>query len=180
MNSLQDKNSTEYKRKIFKERAQILSRLVKEPEQHNDSICIIPFKLNQEVFALETKYIKEIFPLKNYTFLPCAPAFVYGLTNVRRRILPIIDLKVFFSLPNDVNIDKKLLIIENEEVELAILIDSFSSLRTVPKDELQTSLPTLTGVRQDFLKGLIVDGTVILDGQKLLTSSYLVIETVIE
>lgn len=169
-------NSIEHKCQILKERAEVLSKTIAVQDFKVDSIDIIPFKLDQENFALETKYIKEVYPLKDYTFLPCAPPFMYGLINVRRRILPIIDLKVLFSLPNDVNIKKELLIIENEDIEFAILIDGFSGIRTILQNELQTTLPTLIGIRQDFLKGVIVDGTVILDGQKLLTSSYLVID----
>lgn len=180
MKAPKSKHSIENKETILKERAEILSRTVKEQNNIINPIEIIPFKLNYESFALETKYIKEIYPLKDYTSLPCAPAFMHGLTNVRRRIMPIIDLKVLFSLPDKVDLKKNLLIIENEDVEFAILINSFSSIRTLSNDELQITLPTLTGIRQDFLKGLIVDGTVILDGQKLLTSTYLVIDASID
>lgn len=175
MNQL-SKNSPERIQQKLNERAEILSRSIKDENHKVDPIEIIPFKLNKEDFALETKYVKEIFPLKNYTFLPCAPAFVFGLTNIRRRILPIIDLKVFFSIPNTEDSEKNLLIMENNEAEFAILINGFNSLRTLSKEELQTALPTLTGIRREFLKGLIIDGTVILDGQKLLTSSYLAID----
>lgn len=180
MNVLKSKNSPEVKRNILKQRAEILSKSIEDKDQRIDPIDILPFKLEQESFAIEIKYVKEIYPLKDYTSLPCAPDFVYGLTNVRRKILPIIDLKVLFSLPNDMNAEKKLLIMESEDVEFAILIDGFSPIRTLSKNELQPALPTLTGIRQDFLKGLIVDGTVILDGQKLFASSYLVIDASID
>lgn len=170
------KDVIENKKRILKERAQRLSRSFKEKDLKIEMIEVVPFTLGQEQFALETKYVKEIHPLKDYTFVPCAPNFLYGLTHVRRNILPIIDLKVFFSLPNDSSIKKKLLIIGNQEVEFAILTDDFSGIRNVSKDELQITLPTLTGIRQDFLKGLLVDGTVILDGEKLLTSPHLVID----
>lgn len=176
MSYLTSKNSPGFKNKVLVERAEILARTIGEKKEKIDSLEIIPFKLDQETFALETQYVKEVYPLKEYTFLPCAPAFVYGLANVRRRIFPIIDLKVLFNIPNDVNAEKKLLILENEEIELAILIDHFNTIRTISKNELQLSLPTLTGIRQDFLKGLIVDGTVILDGQKLMTSLYLALD----
>jgi purine-binding chemotaxis protein CheW len=168
-------NLTRNKQTILHERAKRLAMPIQSKEHPVASVEIIPFQLNQESFALETKYVKEIYPLKNHCFLPCAPDFVYGLTNVRRRILPIIDLKVFFSLPSNEGTEKKLLIIENEDREFAILIDSFSNVKKLKKTDIQKSLPTLTGIRQDFLKGLIVDGTVILDGEKLLTSPHLVI-----
>lgn len=181
MSDLVPQEAAEAKQKILRERAKLLAKSIEHKNNHNhEPIEIIPFWLNKEKFALETKYVKEIYPLKNYTFLPCAPPFVYGLTNVRRRIMPIIDLKTFFSLPNDVKVEKKLLIIENAEVEFAILVDQFSNIRTLKKIEIQASLPTFTGIRLDFFKGIIIDGTVILDGQKLLTSHHLIIDTEID
>lgn len=169
------KDPEEVKRRILKKRAEILSKPIDNQKIMIDLLEIIPFRLGAENFAIETKYVKEIYPLKNTTFLPCAPNFVYGLTNVRRRILPIIDLKIVFSIPDSEKQGRQLLIVESEEAEFAILIDGYSTVREIPKNDLQASLPTLTGIREDFLKGLIVDGTVILDGQKLLSSSYLVI-----
>lgn len=169
-------SETDFKKHILKQRAEKLSKSKKKMDSQADLMQIIPFKLENEQFALETKYVKEIYPLKDYTFLPCAPPFVYGLCNIRRKILPIMDLKVFFSLPNNENTEKKLLIMENEEVEFAILIEDFSEIKNLSREEMQISLPTLTGIRADFLKGLTLDGTVILDGQKLLTSKYLLID----
>lgn len=164
------------KEKVLKERAKSLSRIIGTTNNKVETIELISFFLGQENFALETKYIKEVYPLKEYTVVPCAPEFLFGLTNVRRRILPIIDLKGFFSLVSDNSEgEKKLVILSNNEVEFALLTEGFSGIRIVNVEELQPNLPTLTGIRQDFLKGLLIDGTVILDGQKLLTSSHLVI-----
>jgi len=170
------KNSDEYKKEVLKNRAEILSRSLKDQENKIDTIEIVLFQLDKENFALETKYVKEIIPLREYTFLPCAPIFMYGITNVRRRILPIINIKIFFSLPDDPKAEKKLVIMENEEVAFALLIDGFSGIRRLSKNELQATLPTLTGIRQEFLEGIIADGTVILNGQKLLTSTHLVMD----
>ena len=172
---MQFKNLIEFDKAILHARAEKLAKHVKETDLTIDTIEVIPFLLDKEQFALETKYIKEVCPLKDYISLPCAPKFMYGLTHVKRKILPIIDLKVFFSLPNDARREKKLLIVGNQTVEFAILIDGFSGIRIIPKDELQLTLPTLTGIRQDFLEGILIDGTVILDGKKLLTSPHLVI-----
>lgn len=180
MTQIEPMTSSENKKNILKERAECLSKIIEDKELKNETIELVPFQLDQENFALETKYVKEVYPLKDYTFVPCAPNFLYGLTNVRRKILPIIDLKVFFGLSNDRNTEKKLLILSNNEIEFAILTDGFSGIKIVQKDELQMTLPTLTGIRQDFLKGLLIDGTVILDGQKLLTSPHLVINETVD
>ena len=42
-------------------------------------------------------------------------------------------------------------------------------LAEISKNDIQPSLPTLTGIRADYLKGVTGDGRVVLDDKKLLT-----------
>jgi len=168
--------SQENKLQILKKRADILAKPIERQELLENFIEVLVFNLGEEHFAIETKYITEVYPLKEYNILPDAPAFVYGLTNIRRKILLIIDLAVLFSIPNEINTLKKLLILGTDEPKFAIVTDGFRDIRRIPKDRLQPSLPTLTGIREDFLLGILIDGTVILDGQKLLTSKYLIVD----
>lgn len=165
--------------KILRERAEKLAKPVEKQEIAEHFIEVLVFQLGQESYGIETKYISEVYPLKAYTPLPSAPAFVYGLANVRRKIVLIVDLKVLFSIPEENNSQKKLVILGNDENGFALLSDTFSEIRKIPKDNLQASLPTLTGIREEFLKGLTTDNVVILDGQKLLTSQVLVVDETI-
>lgn len=169
-------NPAEFNKSVLTKRAAQLTKVIEKGEIKGDYITILPFQLSLETFALETKYVKEVYPLKDVTRLPGAPLFLYGITSIRRKIFPIIDLKVFFSFKDKPNAKKSLLIIGNNESEFALLTDGFSAIRTVLNNEIQLSLPTLTGMKQEFLKGIISDGTVILDGQKLLTSPHLMIK----
>lgn len=167
--------NVEKNKNILKRRAEKLAKSIESDDSAADSIEVLIFELGEEKYGIETKYISEVYPLKNHTLLPCVPSFVYGLANVRRKIVLIVDLKVLFSIPDDKTAPKKLIILGNDESGFSIVTDGLSEIQRISKDKLQTSLPTLTGVREDFLKGLMTDGTVILDGQKLLTSQYLIV-----
>lgn len=171
-----DVQETKNTQQILKSRAEKLAKPIERTEQISEFDEVLVFNLGEEKYAIETKYVTEVYPHKNYTILPCAPAFVFGLANVRRKILLIIDLKVLFSIPNEVGSQKKLVILRYDHKSFAILSDGFTSIRKIPKEGLQASLPTLTGIREDFLKGLLVDGTVILDGQRLLNSKHLIVD----
>jgi purine-binding chemotaxis protein CheW len=61
------------------------------------------------------------------------------------------------------------------EMEFGILADSIIGVRTIPLTELQPSLPTLNGVREEYLKGVSKDRTVVLDGKKLLSDRKLIV-----
>ena len=93
-------------------------------------------------------------PLRDLTPLPCTPPFVLGIVNVRGRILPVLDLKKFFDLPEQGLTDlHRIILVSGNDLELGLLADVIVGVRSVPADSLQPSLPTLTGIRADYLKG---------------------------
>ena len=50
------------------------------------------------VTGLSPDFVREVYPLKDYTPLPCTPPFVLGLVNVRGQIISVIDIKKFFDI----------------------------------------------------------------------------------
>ncbi len=61
-------------------------------------------------------------------------------------------------------------------MEFGILADLVLGVHAIPVKDIQSSLPTLTGVRHDFLKGVTSERLIILDGYKLLTDKQLIVE----
>jgi purine-binding chemotaxis protein CheW len=167
------------KQEILRRRSEHLSRKIEDRQVKKEAIEVLIFHLAQEQYAIELQYIKEIYPLKDMTTLSTVPPFIYGLINVRRRILTVIDLKVFFGLTKEEDAEKKVIILENEDKEFAILSQDVIGIHSIPLKSIDYSLPTLTGIRQDFLKGITTDRLVILDGKKLIDSTQIIVnETV--
>ena len=54
-------------------------------------------------------------------------------------------------------------------MEFGILADAVLGVAEISKNDIQPSLPTLTGIRADYLKGVTGNGIVVLDVEKLLT-----------
>lgn len=162
--------------RILKERAKLLAREPKKEEVNAEAIEILEFLLAYERYGIETSFVREVYPLKELTPLPYTPPFVLGITNVRGQIVSIIDVKKFFDLPErgltDLN---KAIILHNDEMEFGILADVINGVRWIAKKEIQPSLPTLTGIRQDYLKGVTAERLVILDAERLLSDNKMVV-----
>ncbi len=168
--------SNEQKKKILKDRAKEIAKESKNKVSEEKNIEVIKFSLAYETYGVETLYVREVFPLKELTSLPSTPAFLLGITNVRGRILPVIDIKRFFNLPEKGLTDlNKLIILHSEDFELAILADLIIDVLNINLVTLQPSLPTLTGIRADFLKGVTMDGVIVLDGEKILNDRRIII-----
>jgi len=169
------------KKRILKDRARDLAR---EPATETDVTYLrtIEFLLADERYAIESAYVRQVYPLKGLTPLPCTPAFVMGITNVRGEILSVIDIKQFFDLPeqglSDLN---KVIIVQMDEMRVGILADAILGTRAIPLPEIQPSLPTFTGTRAEYLKGVVAslpgmdERLIVLDVERILSDERIIV-----
>ena len=163
-------------RRVLKARAQALAR---EPEkaQAADALELVEFLLAHETYAVESHHVREVYPMENLTPLPCTPAFVLGIVNLRGEILSVIDIKKFFDLPEKGLTDlNKVIVLQSDNMVFGILADAILGIRRVPVSEIQPSLPTLTGIREKYLKGVTRERTVLLDAEKLLADEKIIVQ----
>lgn len=169
--------SAEERRAALHARARALARAPEAPRAAGSSFEVMEFLLAYETYGIESSYIDEVYPLKELTPLPATPPFVLGIINVRGRILSVIDLKRFFDLPakglTDLN---KVIVLRSPQMEFGVLADAILGVRRIPIGELQPSLPTLTGVREEYLKGVTAERVVILDAAKLLSDRRMIVQ----
>lgn len=167
--------TTEDRNRILKERAR---RLALEPEgkKAEDLIEIVEFMLAHERYGIETLYVREVYPIKDITPIPGTPPFVLGLINLRGHILSILDIKKFFGLPEKGITDlNKAIILHTQDMEFGILVDSIISIRSISAGALQPPLPTLTGLRENYLKGITAERVVVLDAFKILSDKSIIV-----
>lgn len=165
----------EEKQNILKARARELA-IEKEKEVSEDILEIVKFSLAYEDYGIETAFICEVYPLKEFTPLPCVPSFVFGLLNVRGHILPVVDLKKFFNLPEkglgDLN---KVIILQNDNMEFGILADVIIGTQRIFRRDIQQIPVSITGIGADYLKGVAGDGTIILDAAAILDDKRMIV-----
>jgi purine-binding chemotaxis protein CheW len=142
---------------------------------------LLEFRLASERYALETRHVQDVHPLRELTPLPCTPPFILGIVNVRGRVLPVLDLKKFFDLPERGLTDlHRMILVRGNGLELGLLADVIVGIRSVSADSLQPSLPTLCGIRADYLKGIGEDRLVVLDFDRILSDPKIIVHEEVE
>ena len=144
---------------------------------HDSLVELLEFRLAHERYAVETAHVREVVVLRSLTPLPCVPAFIRGLVAVRGRIVPVLDLKRFFDLPDAGITDlHEVVLIEAGDVEIGLLADAVSGVRRIAREALHGALPTLTGIRADYLLGATHDGLVALHARRILEDPRIVVD----
>jgi purine-binding chemotaxis protein CheW len=168
--------SHEDKKSLLKARATSLAALPQR-EAAEEYIEIIEFQLASETYGIELRHAGEVSFLKELTPVPCTPAFVLGIINLHGRVLPVVDLKRFFDLPNNALTDlNRVIVVRKGSMEVGILADTIHGVRRIPLRDLQPSLPTLTGIRAEYLKGITGERLIVLDADKLLSDPKIVVQ----
>ena len=168
--------TTEEKRAMLRARAKSLSR---EPERKGEAeeyIEVLAFLLAHETYAIETQFIREVYPLTDLTPLPCTPDYIFGIINIRGQILTILDMKKFFDLPEKglTNLNR-VIVVEEQGLALGILADEIIGIRNIPKSGLNPPLPTMTGIHAGYIKGVAGEGIILLDMERFLNDSQLIV-----
>jgi purine-binding chemotaxis protein CheW len=164
------------KQGVLKKRAELLAQLAAPKDEESVTVQVLEFTLGSERYAVDTSSVREVYPLKEITAVPGAPPFILGVIGVRGRICSVVDLGHVFGLPSrELGPDAMAIVLSSRTMEFAILADEVAGMREISTAALQTSLPTLTGARQKFLRGVTPERVAVLDAQRLLADGGLVV-----
>ena len=173
--------SEEKRKEILQSRARRLSQETQQEDTTQNTIEVLEFMLAYERYGIDSSFIREVYPLRELTPVPCTPAFILGIINIRGKILSILDIKKFFDIPEKGLTDlNKIIVLRSERMKFGILADAIVGIRKVSLDKLQPPLPTLTGIREEYSKGVTEDRMLVLDAQKMLTDKKIVVHEEVE
>jgi purine-binding chemotaxis protein CheW len=174
-------DTPEEKKTILRSRAKKLSQEIEREGADEEYFEVLEFLLAHETYAVETSFVREVYPMTALTPLPCTPAFVFGLINVRGQILTVINMKKFFNLPErGITNLNKIIVVRKDAMELGILADEIIGIRNIPASELQPPLSAMTGIHAEYPKGVTGERLIVLDMERILTDKKLIVQEEIE
>jgi len=142
------------------------------------TVQYLTFMTAGEEYAISIVKVTEIVEYEAVTTVPNTPMWVRGVTNLRGRVVPVVDLAVKFGLPPS-GISKFSCIIitevifEGENLTMGVLADSVSQVIELSADEIEQTPPFGTRVKTEFLLGMGALGKkfcLILDIDKVLSA----------
>ena len=163
-------------RSLLKIRAAALAAEPEKKRKSTEITEIIEFTLASESYGIESAYVREAYPLKDFTSLPGVPSFILGIVNVRGQILPVIDLKKFFNLPfKGIGELNKVLIVHDDVMEFGVLADEVIGTKQIFLDEILPVPSAITSIGEGYLKGVTRDRLIIFSAETLLTDKSIVV-----
>lgn len=119
----------------------------------------LTFNLDNELFGINVSKVLEILEVKPITKVPKSPSFMRGVINLRGNILPVIDTRNKFCMPQqDFTIDTCIIVLNiNTGKDLLLvgaLVDSVQKVIDIPAESIQHSQSMGAVYREDFIYGI--------------------------
>ena len=131
---------------------------------------VATFTLSGERYAIETRYIREIVPLADFTPVPRSPSFLFGVVNLRGDVLAVFDLRPLLGLGQGSISDLfRVIVLGRERAEFGVLADAVHEVTTLPAAAL-FDLPGTDGHHR-FVRGVTTEALAVLDGQLVLNDT---------
>ncbi len=120
------------------------------------SMQLVSFQLAEEEYGIEITRIREIILMGEITRVPQTPHYVKGLINLRSTVIPVIDLRARFGLPEEELTDHaRIMVLHVGSKTIGIVVDAVSEVLRVTQDQMAPTPPTVAGAGQEYLTGLV-------------------------
>jgi purine-binding chemotaxis protein CheW len=151
--------------------------LVDDPNNdESELVQYLTFMMDDEEYGIEILSVQEIRGWEPMTVIPNSPDYVKGVINLRGTVVPVIDLRLRFQLPEVDYSDVTVVVIVkvaigDKEKIMGIVVDAVSDVYNLNK-EIATKAPDVgESMNKPFIDGLInVEDkmVVLLDLEKIL------------
>jgi len=117
---------------------------------------LVSFRLAQEEYGIEITKVQEIILMGEITRVPQTPKFIKGLINLRSTVIPIVDLRTRFALPDQEASDEtRIMVVNVIGKTIGIIVDAVSEVLRVSPDQISPPPPTVAGLGKEYLTGLV-------------------------
>ncbi len=125
------------------------------PSQTESSIRVCVASLGGELFAIDLKYVREVFEVEHVTPVPGMPSTLTGVANLRGAVIPVADLRPVLSLGSHATPQKFAIVVRHETQQIGLLVDNVPEIRTVRRDDFLTTAAGGTPKARPFVSSIL-------------------------
>ncbi|MEH3120651.1 MAG: chemotaxis protein CheW [Sphingomonas phyllosphaerae] len=132
---------------------------VRSPEvhEHDTSRQFVIFHSAGEMFAVPLAEVKEIIRVPDVVRMPLSPPALLGLANLRGTVLPVLDLRRLFNLPEVEIDDASRVVVLDQGQPVGLMVDRMANVVTVDADRVEPVDRVRATIDTDLLTGMIKD-----------------------
>jgi len=115
----------------------------------------LTFHLAGEDYGIEIRYVIEIIGIQKITEVPDMPVFIRGVINLRGKVIPVMDVRARFKLPDRDYDDRTcIIVVDVDGTEVGLVVDEVSEVADIPEANVEP--PPKTGKKggSRYIRGM--------------------------
>jgi purine-binding chemotaxis protein CheW len=115
----------------------------------------LTFNLNEELYGVPIEAIREINRVGEITPVPRTPSYIKGVMNLRGRIVPVVNLRTKFSLPEQAfTRDTCIVVIESDFNQIGMIVDAVKEVIDLKTSDIEPPPQLGQATKDRFITGL--------------------------
>ena len=130
-----------------------------ETELSTDGSQFLTFTLQDEEFGIEILRVQEIKGISRITPIPNMPGYIRGVMNLRGTVVPIIDLRAKFLMPEaEYNQFTVIIVVTIGDKVVGLVVDAVSDVLNVAEDHIESAPNLGDDADTSFMTGIAKSG----------------------
>jgi purine-binding chemotaxis protein CheW len=115
-------------------------------EHEHDLEQMVTFNLGDEEYGINILQVQEINRMVEITQVPQTEHYVEGIINLRGKVIPIIDLRKKFGMPDkEYDNRTRIVVVDVASETVGLVVDSVSEVLRVPAGSLEETPKLIAG-----------------------------------
>lgn len=139
----------------------------------SEILQVVSFKIGDEEFGVNILQVQEINRLVQINRVPNAPGFIEGVMNLRGKIVPVVNLRKRFGLPQkEYDKNTRVVVVELNGKTVGFIVDSVSEVLRFSKNDVESPPDLIATIDGEYITGIAKLSErllILLDLEKVLT-----------
>ena len=120
----------------------------------------LTFTLQNESYGIEVLKVREIIRLTSITAVPQMPAYVRGVINLRGKIIPVIDLRLYFGFTDIASTDLTCIIVvqvrlaDGKHTQMGLIVKGVEEVINLAATDIEATPDFGTQISTDYILGM--------------------------
>ena len=116
---------------------------------------LVVFDLSTEAYGIDISAVRSIIRMQEITEVPGTPEFVHGVTNLRGRVIPVVDLRKRFNLVvTEQTKETRIVVVDISGQDIGMIVDAVTEVMRIPTDAVEPPSSVITTMDSDYLLGI--------------------------
>lgn len=116
---------------------------------------VVIFRLADEYYALDIQTVQEIVRMQTITSIPGSDFWVEGITNLRGRVVPVIDLRKRCGVDaGEYTAETRIVVVSSATGMVGLIVDAVSEVMRIPGEQVEAPSAIVSVPENTYLRGI--------------------------